>query len=64
MKKLYRDNKDKRFLGVCSGIGVYFAIDANVIRIIFLIAMTFNYFLFIIYIICGIIIPIDDDIID
>ena len=33
-KRLYRSTRDKRFLGVCGGIGEYFNIDPTIIRVI------------------------------
>ncbi len=34
MKKLYRNEYDKKIAGVCSGIAEYMQIDVSVIRII------------------------------
>lgn len=34
MKKLYRSVTDKKIAGVCGGLGDYFGIDANILRII------------------------------
>ena len=36
MKKLYRDSKNKKLGGVCSGLGDYFNIDPVIIRLAFL----------------------------
>ena len=36
MKRLYRNSKDKKFGGVCSGLGDYFNIDPVIIRLAFL----------------------------
>ena len=36
MKRLYRNSKDKKLGGVCSGLGVYFNIDPVIIRLAFL----------------------------
>ncbi len=33
-KKLYRSKKDKIIAGICGGIGEYFDIDANLVRVI------------------------------
>ena len=33
MKKFYKSNKNKKILGICGGIGEYFNIDPNIIRI-------------------------------
>lgn len=37
MKKLYRLKSDRIICGVCGGIGEYFGIDSNVVRIGFVI---------------------------
>ena len=36
IKKLYRSDTDRIFLGVCGGLGEYFEIDSNIIRLIFI----------------------------
>ena len=36
MKRLYRNKKDSKIAGVCSGIGDYFEIDPVIVRLIFL----------------------------
>ena len=33
-KKLYRSRKDKIISGICGGIGQYFNIDSNLVRVI------------------------------
>lgn len=38
-KKLYRSKSDKRFGGVCGGLGKYFRIDSNIIRLIFIVLL-------------------------
>ncbi|MBC8312720.1 MAG: PspC domain-containing protein, partial [Candidatus Cloacimonetes bacterium] len=35
-KKLYRNPKDKKLAGVCSGLAEYFEIDVTLIRIIWI----------------------------
>lgn len=37
MKRLCKSSSDRKLCGVCGGIGEYFAIDSNVIRLIFII---------------------------
>ncbi|MCK5490721.1 MAG: PspC domain-containing protein [Candidatus Pacebacteria bacterium] len=37
MKKLYRSRKNRILFGVCGGLGSYFKIDSNIIRILFII---------------------------
>ena len=34
MKKLYRSSRDKMLCGVCGGIGEYFNVDPNAVRIV------------------------------
>jgi phage shock protein PspC (stress-responsive transcriptional regulator) len=38
-KKLYRSRSDRRFAGVCGGLGKYFKIDSNIIRLVFIILL-------------------------
>ena len=38
-KKLYRSLKDRRIGGVCGGLGKYFRIDSNIIRLIFIVLL-------------------------
>lgn len=35
MKKLYLSYIDKKFLGVCGGLGYYFGIDSTLVRLAF-----------------------------
>ena len=37
-KKLYKSATDKKIDGVCAGLGDYFDVDANVIRVGFVLA--------------------------
>ena len=39
IKKLYRNPRDKKIAGVCSGIAEYLSVDVTVVRIIFLVAL-------------------------
>ena len=59
VKKLYRSKTDARILGICGGLGEYFNIDSNLIRLIaaLLILSTGVMPGLIIYFIAGIIIP-------
>jgi phage shock protein C len=36
MKRLYRNKKESKIAGICSGLGDYFKIDPIIIRLIFL----------------------------
>ncbi|MGG0186168.1 PspC domain-containing protein [Bacillus rhizoplanae] len=40
-KKLCKSSTDKVFIGVCGGLGEYFGVDTNMIRILWLIAILF-----------------------
>ncbi|MCH4056612.1 PspC domain-containing protein [Lapidilactobacillus gannanensis] len=40
-KKLYRSVTNRKFAGVCGGLGEYFNVDPTLIRIIFVIAFFF-----------------------
>ncbi|MFH1743106.1 MAG: PspC domain-containing protein, partial [bacterium] len=35
VKRLFRSQTDKKLAGVCGGLGVYFEIDSNIIRVAF-----------------------------
>ncbi|NGX56982.1 MAG: hypothetical protein K1060chlam5_01238 [Candidatus Anoxychlamydiales bacterium] len=61
MKKLYRSNNNKKFLGVCSGIGNYFSIDPTIIRLffIFIAILTAIIPMVIVYGVAALIIPIE-----
>lgn len=38
-KKLYRSRTDRRLAGICGGLGKYFRIDSNIIRLIFVVLL-------------------------
>ncbi|MGX7108823.1 PspC domain-containing protein [Facklamia miroungae] len=59
MKRLTRSSSDRRFLGVCGGLGEYFNIDATLIRLIFLISMFTGGIGVFPYILMALIIPYD-----
>jgi phage shock protein C len=40
-KKLCKSSTDKVFIGVCGGLGEYFGVDTNMIRILWIIAILF-----------------------
>ncbi len=60
-KKLYRSSTDRRIAGVCGGIGEYFGVDANIIRLVWIIATALTTFIpgIIAYVIAAVIIPSD-----
>lgn len=39
VKKLYRNTRDKKIAGVCSGLADFFNVDVTILRILFLIAL-------------------------
>ena len=59
MKRLYRNKKESKIAGICSGLGDYFDIDPIIVRLIFL----FGLFVgggIIVYLIGWFIIPIKE----
>jgi phage shock protein C len=41
-KTLYRTHQGNMVAGVCSGLGEYFGVDANLIRVVFLVLTVFT----------------------
>jgi phage shock protein C len=63
MKKLYRSSDDRFVAGVFGGLSDYLNIDANVLRLIFVILLIPSFFTCaLIYLIAAIIIPKDMEI--
>ena len=63
MKKLKR-SRNKVLMGVCAGFAEYFNIDPAIVRIIWLVLSFASFGTFgIAYIICGVVMPEDDDVI-
>ncbi len=62
-KKLYRSSKNRFIAGVCGGLGEFFNIDANLIRIIVVIISVASAFIpvLLIYTICALIIPLEPE---
>lgn len=57
-KKLYRSRRDRRVSGICGGLGKYFKIDSNILRLLFVIITFITAFTpIILYIIGTYIIP-------
>lgn len=55
-RKLYRNSRDKKIAGVCSGLAEYLGIDVTVVRIIFLLALlcgSFGFWAYLIIWICA-----------
>ena len=57
MKRLYRNKKEGKIAGICSGIREYFEIDPVIIRLLFLVALFIGGGL-IVYIIGWVVIPV------
>lgn len=67
MKKLHLSTKERKILGVCSGLSESIGISSDIIRIIFIISIFFGGAGFIAYILLYFILPtieLDDNIID
>ena len=56
-KKIIRSNKNKMIGGVCGGLGEYFSIDPNIIRILCVVSVFVGGAGILAYIIAWIIIP-------
>ena len=61
IKRLYRSTRDRIFGGVCSGLGQYFNVDANIIRLIWVIIAFIWPTSILVYFIMWIIIPKESD---
>ncbi len=59
MKKLYRSNKNKVWLGVFGGLGEYLNTDPVILRVIFILVFVFTGFVpgLIAYILVALVIP-------
>lgn len=44
VKKLYRSDTNKAWLGVLGGLGEYFAVDATILRVLFILMVVFSGF--------------------
>ena len=62
-RKLYRSSSNKKISGVCGGIGNYFNVDANLIRILLVVLAIFSNvgvgLILVAYIVAAIILPED-----
>lgn len=56
-KKLYRSIADKKFCGVCGGLGEYFEVDSTLIRLLWVIFTFMGGAGLLAYIVCAIIVP-------
>ncbi|MDO8498986.1 MAG: PspC domain-containing protein [bacterium] len=61
-KKLYRSQKDRVITGVFGGLGDYFNVDANILRLAWILITAFTGFIpgIIAYILAVIIIPLSE----
>ncbi len=59
MKKLYRSRRDRMIAGICGGLGEYFEVDPNLVRLLFVFLAIFSGFLpmLLFYIIAWIVVP-------
>ncbi|MGF9963385.1 PspC domain-containing protein [Bacillus rhizoplanae] len=60
-KKLCKSSTDKVFIGVCGGLGEYFGVDTNMIRILWIIATLFFGTGFLAYFILMLLMPQSDE---
>jgi len=62
-KKLYRSVKNRVVAGVCGGLGDFFEIDANLIRIGVIILSVVSGFIpiLIVYVACALLIPLEPE---
>ncbi len=56
-KKLFKNKKEEKFLGVCAGVAEYFDIDVSIVRILTVIAVLLWGSGLIVYIALAIILP-------
>ncbi|WP_440949831.1 PspC domain-containing protein [Methanosphaerula subterraneus] len=62
MKQLHRSRRDRVFAGVCGGIGEYFEIDSNLVRLIWiLISLAGVVPGVLLYLLAWVILPEDDE---
>ena len=63
-KKLYRSTKDKKIAGVCGGLAEYLNTDPTVVRLIWALLVLCAGTGALAYIVCALVIPEDNNIID
>lgn len=59
-KSLTRSRSEKVIAGVAGGLGQYFGIDPNIVRIAFVLAAIFLQFGWVIYVALWLLLPFDD----
>ena len=63
-KTLMRSKTDSKIAGICGGLGKYFDVDSNVWRILFVLLLLFGTMGFWFYLICWIILPVEQNMLD
>lgn len=63
VRKLYRDSYHKMIAGVCSGIADYFQIDPTIVRLLFVLFCLCGGAGVLAYIICMLVIPVRNDLV-
>ena len=64
-KKIYRSKTDKKISGVCGGFAEYFAIDATIVRLLWVLGTLLNLFIGVVaYIACIFVIPEEPNTLD
>ena len=62
--RLYRSRTDKKILGVCAGIGAHVNVDPVIVRLMFVVGALASFgFVFILYVLMGIVIPKEPDVV-
>ena len=59
-----RSKTDSKIAGICGGLGKYFDVDSNVWRILFVLLLLFGTMGFWFYLICWIILPVENEMLD
>ncbi|MDP4181408.1 MAG: PspC domain-containing protein [Bacillota bacterium] len=59
MRRLSLSRTDRKIAGVCGGIGEYFSLDSNLIRLAFVILALLGFSSVVVYIVCWIALPND-----
>ncbi len=56
-QRLYRSSSNRMIAGVCGGLGKYFAVDATIVRLVFLLLLFLGGGGFLLYLILWLIVP-------
>lgn len=59
-KTLMRSKTDYKIAGICGGLGEYFDVDSNILRILFVLMLLCGTVGFWLYIVCWIILPVNN----